>query len=37
MRLGLRTLGTSVLVTLILAGLIFRNVRRTAWAGGSHC
>ncbi|MFG1842247.1 metallophosphoesterase [Micromonospora sp. NPDC049175] len=34
MRLGLRALGASVLVTLILAGLIFRNVRRTAWAGG---
>ncbi|WFE49929.1 metallophosphoesterase [Micromonospora sp. WMMD1155] len=34
MRLGLRTLGASVLVTLILAGLIFRNSRRTAWAGG---
>ncbi|MGW5559957.1 metallophosphoesterase [Micromonospora sp. NPDC003944] len=34
MRLGLRTLGASVLVTLVLAGLIFRNVRRTAWAGG---
>lgn len=34
MRLGLQTLGASVLVTLILAGLIFRNVRRTAWAGG---
>ncbi|MFE9189069.1 metallophosphoesterase [Micromonospora sp. NPDC007208] len=34
MRLGLRTLAASVLVTLILAGLIFRDVRRTAWAGG---
>ncbi|MEU4471236.1 metallophosphoesterase [Micromonospora sp. NPDC023888] len=34
MRLGLRALGASVLVTLLLAGLIFRNVRRTAWAGG---
>ncbi|MEV4820726.1 metallophosphoesterase [Micromonospora sp. NPDC049274] len=34
MRLGLRTLASAVLVTLILAGLIFRNVRRTAWAGG---
>ena len=34
MRLGLRTLASAVLVTLILAGLIFRDVRRTAWAGG---
>ncbi|MET8308192.1 metallophosphoesterase [Micromonospora sp. NPDC005173] len=34
MRLGLRTLASVVLVTLILAGLIFRDVRRTAWAGG---
>ncbi|MFF5178959.1 metallophosphoesterase [Micromonospora sp. NPDC000316] len=34
MRLGLRTLAASVLVTLILAGLVFRDVRRTAWAGG---
>lgn len=34
MRLGLRTLASSLLVTLLLAGLAFRDVRRTAWAGG---
>ena len=34
MRLGLRTLASTVLATLLLAGLVFRNVRRTAWAGG---
>ncbi|WP_433537383.1 metallophosphoesterase [Micromonospora sp. CA-249363] len=34
MRLGLRTLASAVLVTLILAALVFRDVRRTAWAGG---
>ncbi|SBT37281.1 metallophosphoesterase family protein [Micromonospora narathiwatensis] len=34
MRLGLKTLAWAVLATLLLAGLVFRNVRRTAWAGG---
>ncbi|MEU4635328.1 metallophosphoesterase [Micromonospora chalcea] len=34
MRLGLRTLASAVLATLILAALVFRDVRRTAWAGG---
>ncbi|MFD2768146.1 metallophosphoesterase family protein [Micromonospora eburnea] len=34
MRLGLKTLASAVLATLLLAGLVFRNVRRTAWAGG---
>ncbi|MFG1672836.1 metallophosphoesterase [Micromonospora sp. NPDC049282] len=34
MRLGLKTLASAVLATLILAGLVFRDVRRTAWAGG---
>ncbi|MGN9892969.1 metallophosphoesterase [Micromonospora sp. L31] len=34
MRLGLRTAGSSVLATLLLAGLIFRDVRRTAWSTG---
>ncbi|MEU5786981.1 metallophosphoesterase [Micromonospora purpureochromogenes] len=34
MRLGLRTAGSVVLVTLLLAGLIFRDVRRTAWSTG---
>lgn len=34
MRLGLRTLAAAVLATLLLAGLVFRDVRRTAWAGG---
>ncbi|TDB77313.1 metallophosphoesterase [Micromonospora sp. KC723] len=33
-RLALRTLGAVVLVTLVLAALIFRNVRRTAWSAG---
>ncbi|WP_089156910.1 metallophosphoesterase [Micromonospora sp. NBS 11-29] len=33
-RLGLRTLASVVLATLLLAGLVFRDVRRTAWAGG---
>ncbi|GLY24513.1 metallophosphoesterase [Micromonospora sp. NBRC 101691] len=33
-RLGLRTVGAAVLVTLVLAGLAFRDTRRTAWAGG---
>lgn len=33
-RLGLRTLAASVLVTLLLAALVFRNVRRVAWSGG---
>ncbi|WP_405092775.1 metallophosphoesterase [Micromonospora sp. NBC_01392] len=34
LRLGLRTLAAAVLATLLLAGLVFRDVRRTAWAGG---
>lgn len=34
LRLGLRTAGAAVLVTLLLAVLVFRNGRRTAWAGG---
>ncbi|KAB1103116.1 metallophosphoesterase [Micromonospora aurantiaca] len=34
MRLGLRTLASVVLATLLLAALVFRDVRRTAWAGG---
>lgn len=34
MRLGLKTLASSVLATLLLAGLAFRDVRRMAWAGG---
>ncbi len=34
LRLGLKTLAWAVLATLLLAGLAFRNVRRTAWAGG---
>ncbi|WDZ87335.1 metallophosphoesterase [Micromonospora cathayae] len=34
LRLGMRTVGATLLVTLILAGLVFRNARRTAWAGG---
>ncbi|MFE9653436.1 metallophosphoesterase [Micromonospora sp. NPDC006431] len=34
MRLGLKTLASAVLATLLLAGLVFRDVRRMAWAGG---
>ncbi|ATO14589.1 metallophosphoesterase [Micromonospora sp. WMMA2032] len=34
MRLGLKTLASTVLATLLLAALVFRDVRRTAWAGG---
>ncbi|RKN19970.1 metallophosphoesterase [Micromonospora musae] len=33
MRLGLRTVASAVLATLLLAALVFRNVRRTAVAG----
>jgi predicted phosphodiesterase len=33
-QLGLRTLGVTVLSSLVLAGLVFRNARRMAWAGG---
>lgn len=33
-RLGLRTLGAAVLSSLVLATLVFRRVRRVAWAGG---
>jgi predicted MPP superfamily phosphohydrolase len=32
-RLGLRALGVAVGTALLLAALIFRNVRRTAWSG----
>ncbi|MFG1778546.1 metallophosphoesterase [Micromonospora sp. NPDC049048] len=34
LRLGLRTLASAVLVTLLLALLVFRDTRRAAWAGG---
>ncbi|MGC5050537.1 metallophosphoesterase family protein [Micromonospora sp. DT48] len=34
MRLGLRTIGSCVLTTLVLALLVFRDTRRAAWAGG---
>ncbi|MEU2611205.1 metallophosphoesterase [Micromonospora sp. NPDC007271] len=34
LRLGFKTLASSVLATLLLAGLAFRDTRRTAWAGG---
>ncbi|MCI4064659.1 metallophosphoesterase [Micromonospora sp. R77] len=34
LRLGLRTLAGAVLAALLLAALVFRDVRRTAWAGG---
>ncbi|GGL87449.1 MULTISPECIES: metallophosphoesterase [Micromonospora] len=33
-RLGLRTVAVVVLVTLVLAALVFRDTRRTAWSGG---
>ncbi|MEH0973382.1 metallophosphoesterase [Micromonospora sp. CPCC 205546] len=33
LRLGLRTLASTVLVTLLLALLVFRDTRRAAWAG----
>jgi predicted phosphodiesterase len=33
-RLGLRTLGGTVLCTLLLSALVFRDVRRVAWSGG---
>ncbi|MGB2568680.1 metallophosphoesterase family protein [Micromonospora citrea] len=33
-RLGLRTLGVSVLASMLLAALTFRSVRRVAWSGG---
>ncbi|TNH28714.1 metallophosphoesterase [Micromonospora orduensis] len=33
-RLGLRTLGVSVLASMLLAGLTFRSVGRVAWSGG---
>jgi len=32
-RLALRALGASVITSLVLAALVFRNVRRMAWAG----
>ncbi|MEG3636008.1 metallophosphoesterase family protein [Micromonospora palythoicola] len=34
LRLGLRTVGSAVLATLVLALLVFRDTRRAAWAGG---
>ncbi|MGI5213544.1 metallophosphoesterase [Plantactinospora sp. CA-290183] len=33
-RVGIRTIAVSVLTTLILAALVFRNTRRVAWSGG---
>jgi predicted MPP superfamily phosphohydrolase len=33
-RLGVQTMGVALLTTLLLAGLVFRNVRRVAWTGG---
>ncbi|WP_027658894.1 metallophosphoesterase [Salinispora fenicalii] len=33
LRLGVRTVAATVLVTLLLAFLVFRDTRRTAWAG----
>jgi predicted MPP superfamily phosphohydrolase len=33
-RLGLRTAGATVLGSMVLASLVFRNARRVAWAGG---
>jgi len=33
LRLGLRALGASIVTTLLLSALIFRNVRRVAWSG----
>lgn len=33
LRLGVRTVAATVLVTLLLALLVFRDTRRTAWAG----
>jgi predicted MPP superfamily phosphohydrolase len=34
MRLALRALGAAIATSLLLAALIFRNVRRVAWTGG---
>jgi predicted MPP superfamily phosphohydrolase len=33
-QLALRTLGSAVLGAMVLAALVFRNIRRVAWAGG---
>jgi predicted phosphodiesterase len=33
-RLGLRALGASIITSLVLSALVFRNVRRVAWSGG---
>ena len=33
LRLGLRALGAALITTLLLAALIFRNIRRVAWSG----
>lgn len=33
LRVGLRTVGVAVLLTLLLAALVFRDVRRVAWSG----
>lgn len=33
-RLGMRTVAVSVLCAMLLAALVFRNMRRVAWAGG---
>lgn len=34
LRLGLRALGAAVATSLLLSAVVFRNVRRVAWAGG---
>ena len=34
LRLGLRLLGAAVLCAMVLAALVFRDVRRVAWSGG---
>jgi predicted MPP superfamily phosphohydrolase len=34
LRLGLRVLGAAVLCAMLLAALVFRDVRRVAWSGG---
>ncbi|GAA4163110.1 metallophosphoesterase [Phytohabitans flavus] len=33
-KLGMRTVAVSVLFAMVLAALVFRNVRRVAWSGG---
>lgn len=34
LRLSLRALGASIVTTMLLSALVFRNVRRVAWSGG---